>query len=315
MILVIEGTDHAGKTTLAHRMAQEYIHGPLLSDIPARQVIRLHKGPPDSRPILEQYEGDLLQYSPEFLTGLNSLFILDRWHLGEALYGPLLRNYSRLADYQLTHVEMLLSALGAQRHLVLADTPSLNRRHELEPDEMVSREDASTVQKLYENLCGPQWKRTDMSDGRETDTRQLLGELIMNVSFAAAIADFPSYVGPLRPRALLVGDKPGGVPPSWARAFTPLKPGSASMLITSLLRDGRQLTTGMVNQKGTNLTDLWFALGMPRVITLGMTAHKAMNDTLIERWDAISHPQYIRRFQRQHWDAYISDLRGMIDDA
>jgi hypothetical protein len=317
MIAVIEGTDHAGKTTLAQRLADEYVHGPLLSDLEHRRVARMHKGPPDDRPILEQYEGDLLtQFTAAELTSLELLVILDRWHLGEWLYGPLLRGKSRLTEPQLVHIEMLLSALGAQRHVAVADQASLVRRHELEPDELITVSEAIGVQAAYQGLTyvlSDDWRMISMRDGSITSAYELLATLIRSSSFAAALADFPSYVGPERPKALLVGDKPGGCPPSWARAFTPLKPGSASMLIASLKDSGLHNVTGLVNQKDTNLTGLWYALNMPFVIALGDEAARAVAGSSIIEWQAAPHPQFIRRFRSSGWDEYVLELKEMIN--
>src|SRR5215472_6713358 len=127
MLIVLERTDGAGKSTLMRAIRE------LHSD----SFHILDKGPPDKRHILEQYERDL-----ELLAGHaahpDCLVICDRWHLGEMVYGPMLRGEARLNLAQFTHVEMFLEALGAVKVLVTANEAQLHQRHSDDPDPVVT---------------------------------------------------------------------------------------------------------------------------------------------------------------------------------
>jgi thymidylate kinase len=89
MIIIIEGPDGAGKTTLAR-------------DIVVRTTARcFHKSAPTKRSI------------DEYLLPDGSSLVLDRWHLGELVYGPLVRGETDMDDETFLVVEDKLKARGA----------------------------------------------------------------------------------------------------------------------------------------------------------------------------------------------------------
>lgn len=92
MIVIIEGPDGAGKTTLARAIQQDtgwqYIHA----------------NAPAAHPLIE--------YTAPLSDSTKS-FVLDRWHLGEMVYGPLHRGGSRLSPEQFVAVEQFLDERGA----------------------------------------------------------------------------------------------------------------------------------------------------------------------------------------------------------
>lgn len=318
MILVVEGVDHAGKTTLAHAVMNEFVHGPVLGGFLGKEVSRLHKGPPDeSRHILQEYEGDLLHYPAHELTSLRHLYVLDRWHLGEALYGPLLRGGSRLTKAQLLHVELLLASLGAVKVVVTSDAESLMQRHMASPDGVITLSQAHFLQLDYLHLIRElsDWDIIDSSTGTDPDARALLIQMVIRTSMVMHLPCYSSYIGPVQPAALLVGDCPGGSPPEWARAFEPMKPGCSSHLISSLHNEGVLSRTGFVNQEGTDLTGLWYALGAPNVIALGQVAAAAIGQSGIrpsQRFQ-VHHPQYVRRFETRTWDNYVHNIKELVN--
>lgn len=78
-IIILEGVDGSGKSTLAKQICDA---SPIL-------VRMEHRGVP------------LLDVKDEYLTPLDEvkddeLFLADRWHLGELIYGPLYRGSSQL---------------------------------------------------------------------------------------------------------------------------------------------------------------------------------------------------------------------------
>ena len=83
MIVIIEGPDGAGKTTLAKQLMDKY------------NLSYHHEGPPptDIHPL--KYYSDVL----ENIAHKNNV-VIDRFALGERVYGPPLRGEDRLGDYQ-----------------------------------------------------------------------------------------------------------------------------------------------------------------------------------------------------------------------
>src|ERR1700675_809922 len=87
MLAVIEGADKTGKTTLAKAIAKQlgykYIH------------FSAPKGPPADEYI-------------DFLLALKRPTVCDRFHLGELVYGPLLRGKAGLTPLQLATIERVM---------------------------------------------------------------------------------------------------------------------------------------------------------------------------------------------------------------
>lgn len=80
MIIIIEGPDGAGKTTLAHKLAT------------CLNLKYHHEGPPPvDIPPLDHYLGVLEKYR-------HCSVVIDRFALGERVYGPALRGGDRLGQ-------------------------------------------------------------------------------------------------------------------------------------------------------------------------------------------------------------------------
>jgi thymidylate kinase len=108
MLIVLEGCDGVGKTYLAERLRTEIeARGPGYVDV-------LHRGVP-TRPLSEEY--DLSWYRP----GEKEHYVLDRWHLGEWVYGRLYRGRSELGIRGLARIDRQLRSMGALRIILDED--------------------------------------------------------------------------------------------------------------------------------------------------------------------------------------------------
>ncbi len=96
MLIIIEGVDGTGKTTLAS-LFHDYYNAKIL-----------HRGVPVKHPLIE-YTADLAGYRP----GSGKHIVCDRWHIGELVYGPLYRGYSALSSSAFVAVDELLFENGA----------------------------------------------------------------------------------------------------------------------------------------------------------------------------------------------------------
>lgn len=137
MLVIIEGPDCAGKTTLAENMRR----------YTACKV--LHRGPPEDDAFVE-YTADLQSYQPEAI-GAN--VVCDRWHWGELVYGPMLRGESKLDEEAFRAVEDFLLVRGAVV-AYLWDTPAeLARRLVQRGDDLVKGTDAEEMLTRYETVA------------------------------------------------------------------------------------------------------------------------------------------------------------------
>lgn len=111
MIIVLEGPDGVGKTTLAD--AIESVHG--------GDVIRMRSGPPpDDQDTAVHYATKIREMISMADSGC--AVICDRLHIGELVYGPLLRGGSRITPAEANALDLMLDGAGA--HLVHCTLPT-----------------------------------------------------------------------------------------------------------------------------------------------------------------------------------------------
>lgn len=101
-VVIVEGPDGAGKTMLAHKLATRRY---------------LHQGP---------YELDPLPQSLTLLEQFKERVVLDRFHLGEQVYGPIFRGRDALGG---AGRRMLERYLLSRRALVVLALPPLGTAH------------------------------------------------------------------------------------------------------------------------------------------------------------------------------------------
>lgn len=107
MLVIIEGADGAGKTTLASA---------LVAMATADRVVPwiIHKSQPaEDEDLRLTYVNDLEFYEPNIIH--SHLVVCDRWHLGEMIYGPIYRGRSQLQDQDVLKIDRLIDKKGGVR--------------------------------------------------------------------------------------------------------------------------------------------------------------------------------------------------------
>jgi hypothetical protein len=286
LIIVLEGPDGAGKTTFAEQLQRFYAWQ-------NRIVTVVKKGPPVDSDALTEYLVPLVHY-----VDTKDILICDRWHLGELVYGPMLRKKSRLTPEQSAYIEMVLNSLGCHFIHVTAFTHRLEEVWDQRSDEddIITREQLKEIREEYISLMldRPHWVTLD--------------NLHVN-NASEANRDFlqlPSspmpgrYVGPPRPHVLLIGDIRGDTDLPWP--FVPYLATSGHWLMSAMLKaDVLTQWVGIVNGNELEphiLSRLWRQLGQPPVVTLGRNAESAWKEAESgESYRYLTHPQYSRRFE------------------
>ena len=291
MLIIIEGVDCTGKSTLANALAER-------ARADGDNVRLIHMGPPKHVPIVE-YELTLSGYKP----GAGETIICDRWHLGADVYGPLKRLDDGLDGAVRWHIEAFLKSRGA---LLVHAQPTSTEEHlalmRERGEDYINEDEAVLVARAFQTVVGKSMlNKIEGSIPYNIDTiyeRARTAERAMSY-----VASFSSYVGPSRPAHLLLGDKknrnnPTDIDLKTEGAFIPYKQSSGKYLIKSLLLTASDIELrriGMANANEEDVARLWDALYNPTVIALGAEAAKACEAAYVPH-KRVEHPAYVRRF-------------------
>jgi hypothetical protein len=322
LLIILEGPDCAGKSTLAGRLARALKHAE-----PNADVVYRHCGPPAGH-ALDEYVAPLLDYRP----GTGQHVICDRWHVGERVYPAVTGRKTSLRSTVNAYVELFLRSRGALLVYCTATAGHLTSCGYAREDGIndilrvgptLRAFDQAVVESLLPSLV------VDVSDPNHAGYDDVVGQVLALANdeheYAAPLAPFTTYVGSPRPRLLLVGDR-RGVPStdvasfgSWP-AFAPRARTSGDYLLTTLAGGPRPLR---VVEHGLTLGDvglanacdvddvgaLWKTLGEPDVVGMGVNARRALRDVGVSH-RAAPHPQYQRRFFHHLRGEYLRSLLG-----
>ena len=290
MIVIVEGVDGAGKTTLVDALIEQH-------DGPSKVVKRSQL---QSDPMVEYEHRDLSGYDG------STLLICDRWHVGELVYGPLYRGRSLLEPAQTLHIEMALSALGALRLHVTAPIDVIMQRVAERGEEFLQPKHFGLVWDFYRDYVstplGRHWQTIDSSEPYRP------AEILLRARRASAVARglsaLPAYAGPLRPEVLVVGGSRRHVRgiPQFRFAMTPTVADPRSLAIMRQV-EASHLPVGVTTVcEGVDIRSQWERLGRPRVIAtdyasqhaaeLAEVPHSIVSTHSIQR--AIDHPEETR---------------------
>lgn len=133
MLILVEGVDGAGKTTLVNELAH---YGP------DNTVVR-HCGPL-RRSAWVEYMQPLHEHNVR-----RDFLIADRWHVGEMVYGPLYRGASKVDDNLRDTVELALDRLGAVKLIVLPPLEVVQKRLLDRGEDFLQQEHVEQVYLFY----------------------------------------------------------------------------------------------------------------------------------------------------------------------
>jgi hypothetical protein len=145
MIIIFEGPDGAGKSTAIQHLIEEHLaEGNLPETV---QVWRAGPFPEGSNPWSEYVLPLSVLYPSK-----DWLVLIDRWHLGELVYGPLLRGGSRLSLEQRAWIEGYLKTMGAVMIHLTASVEELTRRLGERGDDLIKAEQLPYLVESYNAL-------------------------------------------------------------------------------------------------------------------------------------------------------------------
>jgi hypothetical protein len=321
LLIIVEGTDCSGKSAIVRQLSDVLRTVFVGDDV----EVRHSKKPKLNTHPLDEYERPLFSYRP----GMGHHIIFDRHFVGEWVYPTVLSRPSRANHATWQHITGFLASRGAIIVHVDASDEWVDRCVRERGDDLVTPAQAVSAARLFREVLasldkirlgderGPLLISEVISAAREAEGR------------ARVLNDVVTYVGPPRPKYLLVGDVRHAhrhdVTAVAARAdlspaFMPYTGTSGHFLLTHL---SGQLSSsyGLVN--GRDVDDLrlvYDALSEPRVIPLGGNARRAVTHALPDIIAPhVPHPQYVKRFLHAHgahYGAYIEYVatRSSFDD-
>ena len=145
-IVVLEGIDGAGKSTLAKE---------IFSLVPKQfDIVMTHRGVPKHGPELEY------MHQLEWLRS-NHFMIADRYHVGDLIYGPIYRNESLTKDYWFAAIEEKLNQLNATKIILLPPLEVILQRLEDRGEDYLQPEHVEKVWNFYNDFADthPTWAK------------------------------------------------------------------------------------------------------------------------------------------------------------
>lgn len=301
MLIIVEGGDGAGKSTLIERLVKQLQH-----DEPDAKVEVLHRGPPTQHP-LDEYVTPLLGYRP----GANHHIICDRWHVGEWVYPEVMGRTTQADRAIWYYIEMFLHSRGAFVIYPKVDPEQQAEWFAKRGDDMVAVHQLAKIEAGYNHMRGqhllPNYHR-DMNHLTAVDN--LIVHACHRERMSMRLSHLVTYIGPPRPEWLLVGDIRNATYDGDLRpAFMPYRGTSGHYLLSALRR--HQFTgLGIINANDVD-DALWAQYRIFEdvpVVALGNHAHGKMNGTGVHH-NGVPHPQYVRRFHNKAGDAFAGAIQ------
>lgn len=312
MLIIIEGPDGAGKSTLATALRQQLI----LEGAAPDDVTMLKKGPPTADGFTE-YLVPLASYLP----GSGKHVICDRWHIGELVYPTIFGRQPVLDEAQFGYIDKFLKSRGAVLVPVNARTDTLLERVRARGSgetihEVTAGQKMLNAAVLESHLPGRfETVRTDLDTPLADQVDTILAAAALNEALYSNLAGFPVYVGSGLPSLLILGDVRGVSRTDIPTAFAPLPSSSGAYLHRALAASGTGLleAIGFANVHECAFVSLWEELGQPPTVVLGNLAARTTQQhgvsAVTSQWGFAPHPQFIRRFHHRAHAEYGAVLR------
>lgn len=311
-IIILEGCDKTGKTTLARALAR-MLGWPVVA----------FKQPKTTPPVDEYFRAALQP----------GRFIFDRFHLGQLVYGPVYRGErDRRERFRL--LELLLRARGAVLVYLRHCVPELIQRFRRDREDFAKEGDVSRLLTLYEGVytwsCLPcrSFALSTVQDIPDA-VKQVVRMLENQAALPEDLWRWWDMVGNLGAAAVLVGDQRNlkeRADDRWRRV--PFHSLAGDYLLAALEEANLLDDVLLVNSLSTDRRAFDFRAfvalgearkaragveGFPRVVPLGQAAEARLGrNGMRSATRTVPHPQWWRRFRYKELGEYARVLRRAV---
>ena len=291
-MIVLEGIDKSGKTTLANYFATQ-----------GYKIIKC------SAPTGDPYR----EYAEKILNADDNT-VFDRLLWGEMVYGKIKRGGSLLDDNKFNNLELLLKARNATLIYCSADVNFLKAKFKSENETFTLENEIELVLTGYQGV-----RRVSILSVVEhrIPTNKIYH---LELKITPEVIKMSRYVGDLNPEIVFVGEvnnenvyKING----YQDISLPFDFGRSSELIKSTIK-----TLGLKSYGLTNLIKFWNnnstmifdeleVLKPRKIVALGELVYKRLSkkfDNVVKVW----HPSYARRFHYHNLDDYVNGVKNVI---
>ena len=321
MLIIVEGTDASGKTTLVSEIQKQ-----LQSLFPNKNIEFFHKSKPDEmtrRWVLNDYV-----MSIENANWHERIGVADRWHWGEVTYAPLKRRESDKDGYGLLGiagwrwVELFLASRGVSQTWLYQPLDVIKQRLSTRGDDYVSVDELDKILLQYRK-AGSQTAteftivepKPDSLDDVPNLATEIINDAYYHLSKVKGLQQFPYYIGRPDPQVLLVGDTRNIKDKYGKETRLPFMPvdGNSGEFLLSALPDKFWKTVGIININDSNVAEvheLWHVLHRPKIIALGRLAEKGLkaHGFTEDKYVVLPHPQHVRRFFNSRKEDYGKEI-------
>jgi thymidylate kinase len=293
MLIIIEGPDKSGKTTLAQAIERtfgyEYVHFGIPGPDPASEYVK-------------------------FLLDLKKPTVTDRFYLGERVYSTILRNKQTVTELEYAVIERLCRLRAAI--LIYVSTPLgiCQKRLKVSVRENVNLEQNRRAWqcflKVAQGVNIEPLYRYDTSRATVAEMLKILRpQLAYRIEKAAEAVVYCHGLGTIiNPRFIVVGERVNRNRPGWGLPFCA---GPSSQFLFDKMQEARVPEKDVYTTNADTLTkeEVGF-LGADKFwLSLGREASKRLNKLHVPQL-CIPHPSYWKRFHHKDPETYTGYLRS-----
>ena len=286
MIIILEGPSKCGKTTLADYICTKYGFGYIKCSQP--------KGDP-----YEEYMGILKKIERR-----GGHWVLDRFNLGELVWGPLYRQQSGLSDEKFRNIELKALAFNPMLIYCFDTVKNISTRFKEDNEEWEEADKIKQSLDLYKEALKKSIIFQVHHQMKTVDDILRSKKIDRLIDWMADNEDncyYKTIIGnTFNPRYIFIGDK-RNERQKYLKYAQPFDFGPASKFLFEKLAEARIRLdrVAIMNSDSPELKRFimqkWNIMELPAVVTLGKNADKRLNKLNIEHY-VLPHPQYVNRF-------------------